>query len=106
MKKVAVKDLQVWAENPRDLTDSAFNQLISQLRLGEIQNMIVMKAIEQYPANTILNGNRRKAAYDKVGKPEASVAEVEFRPTDDGRYHLYTDGEQAVRYDEGHKGEP
>jgi len=100
MKKIAVSKLKNWADNPRDLTESAYNQLINQLRLGEIENLLVLKD------GTVLNGNMRLRAYKEVGKEEATVAELEFVATEDGRYHVMVDGELAIRQDEGHKGQP
>ena len=100
MKQIAIDKLQPWSENPRDLTESAFYQLIRQLRLGEIENLVALKD------GTVLNGNRRLAAYEKVGKKKAMVAEVDFMPTDDGKFALLVDGEPAVHYEEGKQGQP
>ena len=100
MKQIAIDKLRPWADNPRDLTENAFYQLIRQLRLGEIENLVALKD------GTVLNGNRRLAAYEKVGKPKAMVAEVEFAPTEDGKFALIVDGEPSVHYESGKEGQP
>lgn len=100
MKQIEIAKLKTWEDNPRDLTDSAYNQLIGQLRLGEIQNLIVLKD------GTVLNGNMRLRAYTEVGIDKATVAEVEFKPTDDGRFSMFVDGVQAKHYHKSRKGEP
>ncbi len=99
MKKIAIKDLKVWEDNPRDLTDSAYNQLISQLLLGEIENLVIMSD------GTVLNGNMRLRAYRELGIEEATVAELEFVPAEGGGVNVKVDGKLAERRDEGHKGD-
>lgn len=101
MKKVKISTLKHWEDNPRDITEERFKELLKQLRYGEIENMIVMTD------GTVLNGNRRLDAYIIVGREEATVAEVEFKKQKNGKFHMYTDGVLAVHfYPEDLKGKP
>lgn len=86
MKQVNVSELKPWDENPRDITEDKFKQLLKQLRYGEVENLIVMKD------GTVVSGNRRLDAYRIVGKETAWVAEAEYKKQENGKYHLYVDG--------------
>jgi hypothetical protein len=101
MKQVDISTLKHWEENPRDITEDAFIQLLEQLRYGEVENLIVMKD------GTILNGNRRLDAYQMVGKNTAWVSEVDFLEQPDGTFEMTVDGNIAVHlYPEDKKGTP
>jgi hypothetical protein len=89
VKQVKVNTLRHWDKNPRDITEDQFHKLLKQLRYGEVENLIVLTD------GTVLNGNRRLDAYNKVGKTEAWVSEVEIVPTDDGKFNIIVDGELA-----------
>jgi hypothetical protein len=90
MKQVKVSSLHPWDENPRDISREKFNQLLKQMRFGEVENLIVMKD------GTVLNGNRRLDAYHVIGKEEAWVSEIEFIDDEDGKYAMLVDGELAI----------
>jgi hypothetical protein len=101
MKQVKVSTLKPWEQNPRDITEDKFKQLLKQLRYGEVENLIVMKD------GTVVSGNRRLDAYKIVGKETAWVAEAEYEKQDNGKYHLIVDGLLAKHvYPKEIKGNP
>jgi hypothetical protein len=74
-----VKDLTSWVENPRDLTEEAFENLKKKLKLGQAESLFVTDD------GMVINGNRRLQAYIDTNIEKVWVCIVHFEPeTDNG----------------------
>ena len=63
-----VKDLILWDKNPREITKTAFKRLLDKIKRFGFHSVIVIDI-----DNTILSGNQRKKALEKLGKVQNSA---------------------------------
>jgi DNA modification methylase len=78
-----LKDLLLWADNPRKIAVAAFKKLIARIRQRGFHAAIVIDT-----DNTILSGNQRKKALEELGIEEVTVLVPNRKLSEDERQKI------------------
>lgn len=95
-KRVAqVSELHNWENNPREIKPEDFERLQQQIKLGEYKPILVM------PDGTVLGGNMRLKAFNKLGIKEVWVSVISFEQQPNDKWMAVVNGDHmpAKLYD-------